>query len=88
MLSALGVGGRVPAVRLVVACPAPSPRSVDAVDVAAAARALGVTAIEAPGVSEALDAAVAESTDRDLVLVTGSLYVVGAAWSVLAAAGA
>jgi dihydrofolate synthase / folylpolyglutamate synthase len=87
MLSALGVGGRVPAVRLVIACPAPSPRRVDAVDVAAAARSLGAEALEAPGVSEALDAAVAEATDRDLVLVTGSLYVVGAARSALAAGG-
>ena len=84
MLSALGVGGNVPAVRLVVACTAPSPRSVDASDVAAAARSLGVDAVEASGVSEALDAAVAGATDRDLVLVTGSLYVVGAARSVLA----
>ena len=83
MLSALGVGG--PAVRLVVACPAPSPRTVDVEDVVAAALTLGVEAIETPGVSEALDAAMAESTDRDVVLVTGSLYVVGAARSILAA---
>jgi dihydrofolate synthase/folylpolyglutamate synthase len=60
MLSALGAGS--PGVRLVIACPAPSPRSV----------------------SEALEMAYADATDSDLVLVTGSLYVVGAARSVLA----
>lgn len=88
MLQALGVGRPAgagsPTVRLVVACPAPSPRSVPAADLATAARSLGCEAIEAPGVSEALDAAVADASDRDLVLVTGSLYVVGAARSILA----
>ena len=86
MLSALGVGGRA-SVRLVVACPAPSPRTVDVSAVVAAALTLGVEAVETPGVSEALDAAAAEATDRDLILVTGSLYVVGAARSVLAGTG-
>jgi dihydrofolate synthase/folylpolyglutamate synthase len=82
MLSALGAGSS--SVRLVVACPAPSPRTVPGSEVAAAARALGVEAVEAPGVAEAIEAAVADATDSDLVLVTGSLYVVGAARSVLA----
>jgi dihydrofolate synthase/folylpolyglutamate synthase len=82
MLSALGAGSS--SVRLVVACPAPSPRTVPASEVAAAARSLGVEAVEAPGVAEAIEAAVADATDSDLVLVTGSLYVVGAARSVLA----
>lgn len=84
MLSALGAGGASPRVRLVVACPAPSPRTVPAAAVAGAARALGVEAVEAPDVAEALDMAFAEATDSDLVLVTGSLYVVGAARSALA----
>jgi dihydrofolate synthase/folylpolyglutamate synthase len=82
MLSALGAGS--PAVRLVIACPAPSPRSVPAAEVAEAARNLGVDAVEAPGVSEALEMAYADVTDQDLVLVTGSLYVVGSARSALA----
>ena len=79
MLSALGVGG--PRVRLVVACPAPSPRTHPAADVAEAARTLGCPVLEADGVPEALEAALREATDpeRDMVLVTGSLYVVGAA---------
>jgi dihydrofolate synthase/folylpolyglutamate synthase len=81
MLSALGVGG--PSVRLVVACPAPSPRSVDAALVADAARRLGCGAIEAPGVEEALDAARADAGDHDVIVVTGSLYVVGAARRIL-----
>ena len=84
MLSALGAGSASSRVRLVVACPAPSPRTVPAEDVAAAARALGVEAVEAPDVPDALDMAFAEATDADLVLVTGSLYVVGAARSALA----
>ena len=82
MLSALGAGS--PAVRLVIACPAPSPRTVPADVVANAARRLGCEAVEAPGVAEAIDMAFADAGDSDLVLVTGSLYVVGAARSVLA----
>ena len=83
MLTALGAGS--PAVRLVIGCPAPSPRTVPAAEVVDAARRLGCEAVEAPGVSEALDMAFAEASDKDLVLVTGSLYVVGAARSVMAA---
>jgi dihydrofolate synthase/folylpolyglutamate synthase len=82
MLSALGAGSA--SVRLVVACPAPSPRTVPAAEVVAAARSLGVEAVETPGVAEAIDAAVADASETDLVLVTGSLYVVGEARSVLA----
>lgn len=84
MLTALGAGS--PAVRLVIGCPAPSPRAVSADLVVDAARRLGCEAVEAPGVSEALDMAFAEASDSDLVLVTGSLYVVGAARSILASA--
>ncbi len=84
MLEALGVGSPAVRVRLVVACPAPSPRSVPAAEVAEAARTLGCEAVEAPDVPEALDMAFADAGDDDLVLVTGSLYVVGAARSALA----
>lgn len=83
MLTALGVG--TPAVRLVVACPAPSPRSVPEDLIADAARRLDCGAIEAPGVAEALEAALADAGETDLILVTGSLYVVGAARSALVA---
>ena len=69
--------------RLVVACPAPSPRSLPAAEVAAAARALGLETAEARTVAEAVDLALAAAGDDDRVLVTGSLYVVGAARSAL-----
>lgn len=82
MLGALGVG--TPSVRLVVACTAPSPRAVPGPEVALAARRLGCEAVEAPGVVEALEMAFADAGDNDLVLVTGSLYVVGAARGALA----
>ena len=69
--------------RLVVACPAPSPRSLPAADVAAAARSLGMEARQAPSVAEAVAMALASADPEDLVLVTGSLYVVGAARTAL-----
>nr|MDQ2728866.1 bifunctional folylpolyglutamate synthase/dihydrofolate synthase [Actinomycetota bacterium] len=69
---------------LIVACLPPSPRALPATDVAAAATALGV-AVE---VIEAVPGAVAFAVERaaadDLILVTGSLYVVGAARAALA----
>ncbi|MGI8684746.1 MAG: bifunctional folylpolyglutamate synthase/dihydrofolate synthase [Acidimicrobiales bacterium] len=81
MLVALGLQ----TARLVVACPAPSPRSLPAAAVAAAARSLGVDAVEAASVAEAVEAALDEAGEDDRVLVTGSLYVVGAARTALRA---
>ena len=75
MLRALGLG----TARLVVACAAPSPRSQPAAAVADAARALGVAAHEAASVAEAVGVALAAAGQDGRVLVTGSLYVVGAA---------
>jgi dihydrofolate synthase/folylpolyglutamate synthase len=75
MLTALGVAGA----RLVVTCPPPSPRALPAGEVADAARALGTEAIAAPSVEAALDRALAAAAEEDAVIVTGSLYVVGAA---------
>ena len=80
MLEALGARRA----RLVVACPAPSPRTQTASEVAGAARSLGVDAVVAETVQEALDVAFANAAPEDLILVTGSLYVVGAARAVLA----
>ena len=80
MLEALGVRHA----RLVIACPAPSPRTHSASDVAAAARELGVEAIETESVQDALEEAFRLAGPDDLVLVTGSLYVVGAARAALA----
>jgi folylpolyglutamate synthase/dihydropteroate synthase len=79
MLEALGVAGA----RTVVACPPPWPRAIPETEVAAAAHALGVDAVAAASVPEALARAMAIAEPSDLVLVTGSLYVVGAARSAL-----
>jgi dihydrofolate synthase/folylpolyglutamate synthase len=81
MLAALGAHRA----RLVVACPAPSPRTQPSSVVGAAARALGVpTVVETEGIPEALGVAFGAAAPDDLVLVTGSLYVVGAARAALA----
>jgi len=69
--------------RLVVTCPPPSPRALPAAEVAAAARALGTDAEEADSVPEALATALALAGTDELVVVTGSLYVVGAARAAL-----
>ncbi|HZQ26986.1 MAG TPA: folylpolyglutamate synthase/dihydrofolate synthase family protein [Acidimicrobiales bacterium] len=70
-------------VRLVVACPPPSPRALPAAAVVAAAERAGIPAVEAGSVEEAVDRAVDLAEPDDLVLVTGSLYVVGAARTAL-----
>jgi dihydrofolate synthase/folylpolyglutamate synthase len=72
------------AARLVVTCPPPSPRAIPAAPVAAAAEALGVAAHAVDSVPEAVDLALADASVDELVLVTGSLYVVGAARAWLA----
>jgi dihydrofolate synthase/folylpolyglutamate synthase len=68
---------------LVVACPAPSPRTQAPEAIAEAARSLGVRAVVAHSVPEALEVALAEAREEGLVLVTGSLYVVGEARAAL-----
>ncbi len=73
--------------RLVVACPAPSPRTLDPAVVAAAARRRGIEAVEVSSVIEAVEAAQADTASDEAILVTGSLYVVGAARAVLAPTG-
>jgi dihydrofolate synthase/folylpolyglutamate synthase len=80
MLRALGAGSA----RLVVACRPPSPRAQPVSVVAAAARALGVPALEADSVEAALALARDAATPDDLIFVTGSLYTVGAARAALA----
>ena len=71
--------------RLVFACAPPSPRAMPAEAVAATAARLGVAARAVGSVPEAVDLALAEAGAEELVLVTGSLYVVGAARSWLTA---
>ena len=65
---------------LVVTATAPSPRGLPSADVAAAARELGCDeVVEAPTVEAAIDRALVDATADDALLVSGSLYVVGAA---------
>jgi len=84
MLEAFDAGSA----RLVIACPPPSPRALPAAEVAAAARALGTEAEEAASVPEAVATALALAAADELVVVTGSLYVVGAARAALTGSGA
>ncbi len=79
VLQALRVGDAA----YVVTCPAPSPRSVPADELAAVARMLGANVDAADSVTEAVARALAAASPDDLVLVTGSLYVVGAARALL-----
>jgi dihydrofolate synthase/folylpolyglutamate synthase len=65
---------------LVVCCTAPSPRGLPAADLAAAARSLGCEqVVEVATVEAACQLALSESDVDDAVLITGSLYVAGAA---------
>jgi dihydrofolate synthase/folylpolyglutamate synthase len=84
------LSGRDPAVMLealrademdvVICCRPDSPRAVPAEESARAARALGCDDVSyTDSVEDACDAALARATGDDLVLVTGSLYVAGAA---------
>lgn len=79
MLEALGAADA----RLVVTCTAPWPRAVPAAELAEAARSLGVDAMAVDDPVAATRRAVAEAREGELVLVTGSLYVVGAVRSAL-----
>jgi len=60
-----------------------APRALPAAEVAAAARSLGLAAMVAPTVPAAVSAALERATVDDLVLVTGSIYVAGAARTAL-----
>jgi dihydrofolate synthase/folylpolyglutamate synthase len=80
MLRALGAAHA----RLVVSCPPPSPRAQPAPALAAAAARIGVEAVATDSVPEALEVAFDRAGPEDLILVTGSLYVVGAARAALA----
>ncbi len=67
----------------VVACRPPSPRAQEPESVVTAAVALGLVAEESGTTSEAVARALELADWEDLVLVTGSLYVVGAARTAL-----
>ncbi|MDH3706425.1 MAG: Mur ligase family protein [Acidimicrobiia bacterium] len=68
-----------PLAELVIVCRPESPRAEDVAGVAAAARRLGCRVEEVRSVADAVDRALALSTDEDLVAVTGSFYTVGEA---------
>ena len=75
MLEALASAG----VRTVVACPAPSPRTSPAAEVAEAARASGLRALAADSVEDAVTLALSRVPPDGMLLVSGSLYVVAEA---------
>ncbi len=79
LLSGLGVER----LASVLACTPPSPRAQPAAAVVEAACRLGLESEECGGVAEALQRAGEIASGNDLVLVTGSLYVVGAARALL-----
>jgi dihydrofolate synthase/folylpolyglutamate synthase len=81
MLDALGAR----TARLLITCPPPSPRAQSAVELAAVAARFGVATVVADSVAEAVELALDEADPEDLVLVSGSLYVVGAARAAMAA---
>lgn len=70
-------------IRSLIACPPPSPRAMAPGEVAAAARSLGLEAEEAPDAATAVQTALERSGEDEMVLVTGSLYVVGEARAAL-----
>ncbi len=68
---------------LLIACTPDSPRAMPAAEVAAVSRALGVLTEQVDDVATAVQRALAVSTEDDVVLVAGSLYVAGAARTAL-----
>ena len=80
LLAQLGPG-RIAAV---VGCRPDSPRALEPEEIVEAARSLGIASEAFASTSEALRRAIAIADPDDLVLVTGSLYVVGAARAALA----
>jgi dihydrofolate synthase/folylpolyglutamate synthase len=81
MLHALGIGAK--GARLVIATRPPSPRAIPPDQVAETARRMGVEAIAVERVADAVRRGVDAAGEADMVLVTGSLYVVGAARAAL-----
>lgn len=70
-------------VAAVVACRPASPRAQEPASVVEAAQTLGLVAEESGTTAEAVERALEIADRDDLVLVTGSLYVVGAARTAL-----
>jgi dihydrofolate synthase/folylpolyglutamate synthase len=68
---------------LVVACPPPSPRALPPTEVASAAADMGLAAEAAGSVPDGVTLARSRAGPEEMLLVTGSMYTVGAARSVL-----
>jgi len=64
---------------VVVCCTPDSPRAMPAAELAAHVEAMGGTAVVRESVADAVRDALADSKPEDAVIVTGSLYTVGAA---------
>jgi dihydrofolate synthase/folylpolyglutamate synthase len=82
MLRALGIDD----VALLICCPPPSGRALDPVLVAHAAHDLGLRSdrvVVAESVPEAVTTALLETPEEGQIVISGSLYVVGAARSLL-----
>ena len=79
MLRAVGAAGA----KLIVAVAPPWPRALPVADIVAAAQELGVEAVAADSVDDALRLAAGAAGSDDVILVTGSLYLVGAARTAL-----
>jgi dihydrofolate synthase/folylpolyglutamate synthase len=65
--------------RLVIACQPESPRAVPAARIAEVAKEMGVLAVTIEDARVAVNEAIAMATQDDLVVITGSLHIVGAA---------
>jgi len=72
---------------VVITTTPPSPRGLPAAEVAAAVGRAGLEVEVVPDVAQALERAKGIATSEDRIIVTGSLYVVGAARSSLAGEG-
>lgn len=72
-----------PLAERVIATPADNPRSASAAEIRAAARRITVDLEEVPDVASALDRARTLSGPQALVVITGSIYIVGEAMRLL-----
>ena len=72
-----------PLARCVIATHASNPRAASAADIAEAAHRTATEVIQAESVQEALRAAQKLAENRDVVVITGSIYIVGEALSIL-----
>lgn len=69
----------------VICCTADSPRAYPAAELAEVARRRGIDAEAVPSIADALDRARAVAPDDAVILVTGTVYIVGAARTLLRA---